>query len=116
MEIYFTQTPPIDFWPGALDFSSLVTSIRDTFHSKKDVADCLVKIHILEREARIAFKSLGWEGDYRDEFYFGIPAEGTFQIGYIIKQSNNGTCFIASPIRFDFPSSDTISYNVKGLT
>jgi hypothetical protein len=42
----------------------------------------------------------GWEGDFRnDPVVFWIPVEGSFDYGFVIKQDNNGTTYVVSPVR-----------------
>jgi ATP-dependent Lon protease len=39
------------------------------------------------------------EGDIRESpYYFSVPGDNKMEIGYIIKQDNNGDCFVASPV------------------
>lgn len=48
--------------------------------------------------AKQAAKQHGWEGDFRnDPSVFWLPAEHSFEFGFVIKQDNNGTTFVVSP-------------------
>ena len=63
----------------------------------------------LKATAETAFKSILWEGDVREgPYYFAMPGESELDIGYIVKQDNNGSCFVASPI--ELPHLDSIAF------
>lgn len=50
------------------------------------------------KEAQIAAKGAGWEGDFRhDPVVFFVPEENDFGWGFVIKQDNNGDTFVMSP-------------------
>ncbi len=39
------------------------------------------------------------KGDTREgPFYFAVPSDTEMALGYVLKQDNNGNCFIASPV------------------
>jgi hypothetical protein len=43
---------------------------------------------------------LNWEGDFRnDPVVFWVPVESEFEFGFVIKQDNNGSTFVISPVR-----------------
>lgn len=61
------------------------------------ISDCS-KIRELVVKAEAAFTKIGWEGDFTGgAFYFSLPTDNQMAFGYIVKQSNNGNCFVASP-------------------
>lgn len=49
--------------------------------------------------AKSAARSAGWDGDFRQEpVVFWLPGDTEFVYGFVIKQDNNGTTYIVSPI------------------
>lgn len=51
------------------------------------------------RSAQDAAGAEGWAGDFRDEpVVFWIPMEAEFGFGFVIKQDNNGTTYVVSPV------------------
>jgi len=53
--------------------------------------------HAIETLAAGVHNLSDWEGDGFIGI-FGVPEEVTCQIGLVIKQSNNGTTFVISPV------------------
>lgn len=50
------------------------------------------------RLAQIRAKASGWEGDFNwGPCVFWLPAEVSFNYGFVFKQTNNGCTFIVSP-------------------
>lgn len=44
-------------------------------------------------------RGVAWELDFRgDPVMFSVPCESKFEVGFVIKQDNNGTTFVASPV------------------
>jgi|SRR5690554_755576 len=55
-----------------------------------------------EKAKHLIATELGWEGDYRLEpCAFVVPIEGAFDVGFVIKQDNNGCTFVASPVELN---------------
>ena len=51
-------------------------------------------------EAQRLATANGWEGDFKnDPAVFWIPCDGEFRYGFAIKQNNNGSTFVVTPIR-----------------
>ena len=49
--------------------------------------------------AKDAAFAAGWEGGFREEpRVFLVPDECDFLIGFVIKQDNNGTTYVMSPV------------------
>lgn len=49
--------------------------------------------------AQQAATDAGWEGDFRrDPVVFWIPDDSDFLFGFVIKQDNNGTTYVISPV------------------
>ena len=47
-----------------------------------------------------AFRSMGWRSTVVNEGVFYVPFEDEFRYGFALKESDNGTTYIASPIPF----------------
>ena len=90
---------PIDFWEGWLtedQYKSQLTA-DDDFGRASTIAE----YEELRDEAFELARAKGWEGDIRQgPFIAGIPT-GDHTTGIMIawKQHNNGTTFIASPLK-----------------
>ena len=110
---YYYHIPPIDHWTGAITRSELLAvlsrGISDTDRDHDDrkgwhqsgwhemISLCKNLSEFVE-QAEAAFTKIGWEGDYAGgAFYFSLPTDNQMAFGYIVKQSNNGSCFVASP-------------------
>lgn len=113
MKLYCYHTPPIDFWFGALTQKQLLDSmLTDTRDWEVIARDCN-KVGALEKKAREAFATIGWEGDVREgPFYFAILRDSDMALGYIVKQENNGNCFIASPEALPYLDQDAFDQAV----
>lgn len=50
-------------------------------------------------QAQGSARDKGWEGDFRNPpVVFWLPVGDSFQPGFVLKQDNNGTTFVASPV------------------
>jgi hypothetical protein len=51
------------------------------------------------QDARNAIRDRGWTGNFRQiPTVFGVPFEMEFAYGFAIKQPDNGTTYVASPV------------------
>ncbi len=51
------------------------------------------------KSAKDAAGEAGWEGDFRnDPCVFWIPNDTEFSFGFVVKQDNNGTTYVMSPV------------------
>lgn len=100
MKLYCYHIAPIDYWYGALTEDELLSTVhRSGAPGFEHTAEMRTHIASLVKKAEEAFTSIGWEGDIRDgPFFFAIPGDASMRLGYMLKQDNNGNCFIASPI------------------
>ena len=98
MKLYCYHIAPIDFWCGALTRDELEASIEDSYESgSRDHVKKSVGLLIAKSEQ--AFRKIGWEGDVRDgPYFFAVPSDTQMDLGYVLKQDNNGNCFVASPV------------------
>lgn len=92
---YSYEIPPIDFrWEHLNSPEHILATIKND-------DDWEISAHIFEaayENAKKLASSLGWEGDALEEAVFFVPVEGEFRYGFALKQSNNGTTYIISPI------------------
>ena len=97
--MHYYHSAPIDHWFGALDMRQLLAALQHHFTPGiSEAADRLKALNAMVEESGPHWKKLGWEGDVQDgPFFFAVPGDGGMRFGCIIKQSNNGNCFIASP-------------------
>ncbi len=106
MKLYCYRTGPIDEWFGTMTQDELESSIDRQFEesARQGVRE---QLKTLRARAEDCFQEMEWEGDIREgPFYFSVPAE-QMHIGYAIKQDNDGTCFLASPVPLDMDSLGT---------
>jgi hypothetical protein len=99
MKLYCYGIHPIDFWFGAQTGKQLVDS---AWQSNPDdwasISRICLELSSLKNEADAAFKTMGCDDEIRDgPYYFAIPGDTELLIGYIVKQDNNGYCYVASP-------------------
>ena len=98
MKLYCYEIPPIDYWFGALTDRQLLDSAWDNYQNLEHIAAVCKEVADLKGQAEAAFKTIGWEGDVREvPYYFALPGDTDLSIGYIVKQEDNGNCFVASP-------------------
>ena len=99
--MHYYHTAPIDYWLGALDTKQLLDILKDhhTLDSVGDAANQIDELRKMVEESGPHWKKLGWEGDIRQgPFFFAVPGDGSMRFGCIVKQDNNGNCFVASPV------------------
>ena len=95
MKLFCYHITPIDYWAGAMTREVLLRTMTDNWDS---LADVCRRLDTLQSKAEEVFKKLKWEGDVCNEpYYFAIPNEHDMAIGFIVKQDNNGSTFVASP-------------------
>ena len=64
-----------------------------------DTTDLQVLISSWE-SAKEAAAQKGWEGDLRNEpAVIWLPDESEFRHGFVLKQDNNGTTYVVSPVK-----------------
>jgi len=109
VKIYCYHIPPIDFWFGALADKQLLDSAWDNYQDWGTIAQVCKHVAELKAKAEAAFKTIEWDGDVREgPYYFALPSDTDLSIGYIIKQENNGACFVASPE--PLPNLDSLAF------
>jgi hypothetical protein len=99
MKLYCYGIHPIDFWFGALTGEQLIdTAWESNPDDWESISRICKEVSVLKAEAENAFKTIGWDGEVREgPYYFAVPGDTELLIGYIIKQDNNGYCYVASP-------------------
>ena len=99
MKLYCYHIAPIDFWCGALTEAQINASV-DQCYQPGDRDGAHAEVKALKAKAESAFRKIGSEGDTREgPFFFAVPSDTEMALGYIVKQDNNGACFIASPVQ-----------------
>lgn len=101
--LYCYHIPPVDFWTGAVSKEELVEATPFAPIHEDEAANhrnrTEQELDRLEQKAHDAFREIGWEGDVREgPYFFSVPGDTSMVHGYILKQDNNGSCFIASPV------------------
>lgn len=98
--------PPIDFrWQHlkTVGTSAAEIAAEETHakvagvetHSDPDLGEFMARWE----EAKDLARDQGWDGEFREPaVVFWMPVEGTFEPGFVIKQDNNGTTFVVSPV------------------
>lgn len=108
MMFYCYETPPLDYWEGLYTVDEYCTVMRKQYADPRrgedghSIQDRILQIHGDLRDAQEAMHS--WEGDYTaGPFVFLLPDPDCdcLRHGFIWKQRNNGTTFVASP--FELP-------------
>lgn len=95
--LYCYQIPPIDTWSVGMTGKDLLFTLNQYASSLDEMAANARKLSNLEKDARESFMRIGWEGDVTaGPFFFSVPGH-EWEFGYILKQSNNGATFVASP-------------------
>jgi hypothetical protein len=98
------ELPPIDHWMGTTWFIPEQEAERagapappGLFPPDDDPHGLAIELTQLHRLAAPAFRTLGWEGDggWR---YGSFPDELNTRLWIAVKQSNNGTTYVLSPI------------------
>jgi hypothetical protein len=109
MSWFAYQIPPIDigwdFLPTVKEFASRLGAQQALFKAEHGrQADEGLEITLDEflsrwESAQSAASAVGWDGDFRREpVVFLIPDETNFEYGFVIKQDNNGSTFVMSPV------------------
>lgn len=108
--LYCYHVPPIDFWVGALSIDAfMAASLRGPDLDLVEVSGLGIDIALLRWHAERSFPRIGWEGDITSGPYiFAMPNLPGLSLGYMLKQSNNGSCFIASLCPLDWLEEDAI--------
>jgi hypothetical protein len=88
--------PPIDWWSGMIDLSK--HAARDFVAAPSDALEFEGEVHALLAGAKKLALSRGWEGDISQGPFLSALPTGDGHVDLIVawKQSNNGTCFVAS--------------------
>jgi hypothetical protein len=97
MKWYNYAIPPIDINWGQLKSPTEV--IREMTHDFNEVDELRRFIKDLS-SAMEAFNSMGWQSTVTSDGVFYVPLENEFHYGFALKESDNGTTYIASPIPF----------------
>ena len=87
---------PIDYWSGMIDLSK--HNVQDFAMEYENPGELAENVSEMLARAKTLAKKAGWEGDISQGPFLGaipkLDGSPSLIIGW--KQSNNGTCFIAS--------------------
>lgn len=112
--MFFYQLPPIDWWPGTTTFdlneqraraSSQPSSADYWLTEQVELAKAIVKA--LDRGMPI-FEGWGMSSTIRERRYGSLPGDQTTEVWVAIKEENNGTTYIASPVAL--PNLDSFAF------
>jgi len=101
---------PIDWFPGTMSLFEYLNqeSLKEDGESLSLQERNLFFSRVLSNLASEMSKMETWEGDVNGSIsVFSVPCEGNMEVGFVWKQSNNGTTFVISPIKL--PHLDEIS-------
>lgn len=99
LSFYIYNIEPIDFFAALLTFPQLEEKIRRE-NDEEDAKYWIAQAQDLLLTAIEYSSDVGWEHTYRHEPYFGaLPYSETPALYVVIKQENNGQCFVTSPLR-----------------
>lgn len=120
-EIHCYCIAPLDIWVGVFSEKQLEQNLRgqnQDFYSIDDVeADRrLTALEEFKHLAKKGFAEMEWDGDIGNEGYFFLPGPTETEIGYIIKQYDNGTTYVASPERLKYLEEDSFAECVVETT
>lgn len=98
------ETPPVDIgWEDlrtVQETAGVLVARMQSTGVKNDVdASALHSFLAAWTSAKDAASSKGWEGDLRIEpVVFWVPNDTEFSYGFVLKQDNNGTTYVVSPV------------------
>lgn len=104
--LYCYAVGPVDFWPGAMTRKQLAESLVVEGQTHISVSELLM-------DAEHASRKIGWDGDHRQEPRFFVlpdPENFTMALGFVIKQDNDGLCFVVSPFPLQHLHDDCTSH------
>lgn len=99
--MYYYETGPIDYFAGTISLDVFKEQIKkevDKFQSPETIFNAALEN--LESAKIFMRTNANWEGDIiTGPFVFAVPSPDKYEmeVGFVWKQSNNGTTFIASP-------------------
>lgn len=93
--LFCYQDSPIDWWTGML--------LRDDLLAVASDDDLGEELDRILDAAKLGFRHQGWDGDISaGPYFFALPDDSSTRLGVCLKQPNNGTTFVASPIRLSW--------------
>lgn len=108
MTWYVYEVSPIDHeWWGLAKVSAVAETLagRDARflveHGSVSGIDGVTSDEFMDlwNSAREAAAGAGWEGDFRiPPVVMWLPTENQFRPGFVIKQDNNGSTYVISPV------------------
>ena len=101
MKWFFYNMTPIDqLWQMLPTPEDVIKNLVDSSDDGPEygISDRVVTFAKDYEYVLAAFKTKGWEGDFRGHSkVFWLPYDVDFIYGFVWKQDNNGSTFVASP-------------------
>lgn len=95
--LYVYEVMPVD---SGWHWMTTVDDLFGLYQSMADSRSAADELSVLVEKAESMARDLGWDGENRHEpRVFFVPVEGTMAMGLIWKQDNNGTTYVASPVK-----------------
>jgi hypothetical protein len=115
--MFFYMIPPVDYWPGSTTFDPDEQRARAL--SKPDPADYWLSEQVELAKAIIkaidqgtpVFERWGLGTTIRERRYGCVPGDTQTEVWVGIKEENNGTTYIASPVAI--PSLDELAFRTS---
>lgn len=113
--MFFYMIPPIDFWAGATTFNPSEQRARTS--SRPDPADYWLSEQVdlakaiteALNQGMPVFEGWGLASTIRECRYGCLPGDHQTEVWVGIKEENNGTTYIASPV--EIPSLDGLAFH-----
>lgn len=100
--------PPVDFrWEHLQTVDEVRRQLAERRSAGSETTFDLAGFDSAWADAQAAAQDAGWEGDHRNApVVFWVPAEQEFEFGFVLKQDNNGTTFVVSPVELPHLAED----------
>lgn len=124
MTMYGYQVDPIDFWEGWITEAAYIETLMQRHTGRgafRDIAeldkmrDDLWKYDQFRKDAFHVAELVNWDGDISSGPYLCVlPAADNLTLKLVmgIKESNNGTTYIVSPVRLEYLEKESHIYSV----
>ena len=102
--MYIYEMSPIDIWAGWIPLEEALAKPRKYMimggSNSMDIAEIIAEfLEKLDYAKQLFVEHTSWEGDGR-VYVTAMPTETDGHLVFAIKQGNNGTTFLASPIEY----------------
>lgn len=104
--MFIYQTSPEDQFTGMMSVAQAIQGLSHDLHAADTLlADLMACAHYISKHP-----DSRWEGDLQDVFVFSLPGCSAIDtmVGFIWRQSSNGTTFVCSPVRLSWLAGDEL--------